>query len=110
MQTDLIRCERYPDRTFFSFVNLFNCIRTPVNMVFMPDDTVIVVVGGAQYRCKSDLVTVLTDLTSVDCKKLEDLTYSIKADQLSFCIPYIVYTQLVSYSEFCRQEVISHTD
>ena len=94
MQNDLVSCKRYPDRAFFSFVSLFNGIRYPVNMVFMPDDTVIVVVAGAQYRCKSDLITVQTDTTSVECKKLEDIKYSIKADQLSFYIPAFVHKQL----------------
>jgi len=65
-----------------------------------------VVVAGAQYRCKSDLITVQTDTTSVECKKLEDIKYSIKADQLSFYIPALVHKQLILYSEFNQQEVI----
>ncbi|RPA23239.1 hypothetical protein EGC77_19280 [Shewanella psychromarinicola] len=51
--------------------------------MFMHCDTVIVV-AGAQYRSKSDLVIVRTDLAYVEIEKLEDITYPIKADQLSF--------------------------
>lgn len=106
MQKDLVSFNRYPDRTLFTFVNLFAGIRYPVNMMFMPDKTVIVVVAGAQYRCKSDLIIVRTDTTSVRDKKLEDLTYSIKADQLSFYIPAIVHKQLISYPEFGQQKLM----
>lgn len=107
MQKDLVSCNRYPDRTFFSFVNLFSGIRYPVNMIFMPDETVIVVVAGAQYQCKSDRVLVRTDLSSVECKRFEDLTYSIKVDQLSFYIPAFVHEQLISYPEFSQHLIIN---
>ncbi|MBB1439807.1 hypothetical protein H5202_14220 [Shewanella sp. SG41-4] len=50
------------------------------------------------------------DITSVRDKKLEDLTYSIKADQLNFYIPAIVHKQLISYPEFSQQKLMDGND
>ncbi|MGI2002085.1 hypothetical protein [Shewanella frigidimarina] len=100
-----VLCSRLDKHVIFNFVNIHGDVNYDVSMVFLHNGLVITNVGGASYKCKSDQIKRIIDLSS-DYSCLNNLTYAIVVGDMSFYIPFNVNEELSKYSEFENQIVI----
>lgn len=110
ISTDDFCCVRRGNRASFAFENVFADYRYPVSFNFLPSGSVIVVVGGARYRCQATQIFRVVDESANEYQGLSHLKFSIEAGDIQFNISQSVHEQLLAHSEFQAQKIMAIND